>query len=98
MEPFRPIIDARIVAWFREGAIRVQPGSSGGDFDPCRVSQPYKVWVQQALDVSFPYGNTRAVKVANIIEQVARTFRGALLAGRLDLYKPWTQQNSRWAG
>lgn len=98
LEPFRPIIDARIAHWFRIRENHFLPQSNGKTFNPYEVSRPYKIWVQTALEEPLPYLSSVSLKGSNVIERVFRSFRAALLTERTGLYKPWTQRSSKWAG
>lgn len=98
LEPFRPIIDARIAAWFVRGESAFVPEKPGETFNPFAVTRAYKTWVQDALEQPIPYATAEAVKVTNVLEQVFRSFRSALLGQRVGMYKPWIQRNSKWAG
>ena len=84
MEPFRPLIDHRIVQWIKES-------------NKTEVSKPFKAHLLKVLDSVIEYEG-RKLNLNNVIEAVCRSLRAAILQHKVPLYKPWTQKSSKWAG
>lgn len=87
MEPFRPCVDARVMAWLHR-----HPGAAREG-----VTKEFRQWV-----TGFPLEKVDhlgfTLDVRSCVEAVVRSFRKALMAGQRGLYKPWTLTNSKWAG
>lgn len=85
MEPFRPLVDARVADWLRRPGI------------PDKLDKTFKQHVLAFLETPVPCG--RASRSCQfVLESVVRSFRAALLANNPSLYAPWTAGNSKWAG
>ncbi len=88
MEPFRPLVDWRIFEWLQK---------NGKLSDDETVSKKLRQWITGFLLEETAYCNA-TIQVHNCIEAVVRSFRRALRENKPALYKPWTLQNSKWAG
>ena len=85
MEPFRPLVDARVANWLRRPGI------------PDELDKAYKQHVLAFLESSVPYRKT-SKPFQFVLERVVRSFRAALLDDDPSAYLPWTAGNSKWAG
>ncbi len=94
MEPFRPCVDWRVAQWVRQ-----QSNSQLSTFNsqPLQVTPEFRKWV-----TGFPLERVEYLEltldVRGCIEGVVRGFRRAVLTGDLKFYRPWTPNNSKWAG
>ena len=85
MEPFRPLVDARVADWLRRSGI------------PDELDKAFKQHLLAFLETPVPY--RKASKPFQfVLESVVRSFRAALLENNPSLYVPWTAGNSKWAG
>ena len=87
MEPFRPLVDARISTYISEK----------GFPDSFEIDTEFRQWIAGFLLQTVKYEG-KATTVQNVIEGVVRTFRRAITENKTTLYQPWTQQNSKWDG
>ena len=87
MEPFRPCVDWRVYQWVKE-----HPDTAERE-----VTKEFRKWV-----TGFPLERVDyldlTLEIQGCIEGVVRGFRRAVLQKQPQLYKPWTQRNSKWAG
>lgn len=87
MEPFRPCVDWRVIQWTRS-----HPEPSQWE-----VTKEFRHWV-----TGFPLEKVGyfgyVLEIRGVIEGVVRSLRRAILDARPSLYKPWTPENSKWAG
>ena len=87
MEPFRPAVDARVVAWL----------TRAGEPPPLEVNKEYKQWVQAFLSMEAPH-EKKQMTVELAVERVLHSFRESLVSKRPALYKPWMPGNTKWVG
>ena len=85
MEPFRPLVDARVAGWLLRPDV------------PGKLGKAAKQHILAFLESSIPYRKT-SQPVPFVLERVVRSFRAALLGDDPALYTPWTAGNSKWAG
>lgn len=88
MEPFRPLVDSRILQWIRK---------NGESSDDEGIDKKFRQWITGFLIEQTEYRKA-TIQVHNCIEAVVRSFRRALLEKNPTLYKPWILKNSKWAG
>ena len=94
MEPFRPCVDARVLSWVQ----RFPHGDPAeGAPSAFEVSKEYRVWVT-SFTVERVGHLDLELDVRGVIEGVCRSFRRAVMAKRSGIYKPWTPNDSKWAG
>lgn len=91
MEPFRPCVDARVIAWVR----RFDRADSNDS--PFEVTREFRRWVTGFALEKVEHFQLE-LDVRGVIEGVCRSFRRAVMTGRAGLYKPWTPADSKWAG
>lgn len=89
MEPFRCAADEMIFDWIAE---------RGTNEEALAVNQPYKQAAHELTQRRFSYGMARNVRLDDIIDTVLRSFKSALLTGKITEYHPWTRRSSKWAG
>lgn len=85
MEPFRPLVDARVADWLRRPDI------------PSELDKAAKQHILAFLESSVSYRKA-SHPFPFVLERVIRSFRAALLGNDPTLYAPWTAGNSKWAG
>lgn len=95
MEPFRPVIDARIVAWVKSSG--KEKDNNAETAEALEVTKEYKRWVQGSMDMILPYAG-KSMTLEHVMEYVIQGFRQALVAKRLGLYRPWTLRDTKWDG
>lgn len=87
MEPFRPCVDWRVYQWVKQHPETTQ----------WEVTKEFRKWV-----TGFPLERVEylgiELEIQGCIEGVVRNFRRAVMSKQPQLYKPWTQRNSKWAG
>ena len=87
MEPFRPCVDWRVMLWLRNKV----------GFQDYRITAEFRRWVSEfTLDRVGYFGIE--MELQHCIESVIRSFRKAVLNQQIRHYKPWTLQNTKWAG
>lgn len=86
MEPFRPLVDARVMSWLKS----TRPL-------PMELDSAFKHHLVPFLQDSVTY-KARPRQVQTVIELAIRSFRKCLLEQNLEMYEPWTATNSKWAG
>ena len=94
MEPFRPCVDARVMSWVQRFPQGDLPEGAASAFD---VSKEYRAWVT-SFTVERVGHLDLELDVRGVIEGVCRSFRRAVMAKRSGIYKPWTPNDSKWAG
>ena len=87
MEPFRPCVDWRVAQWVNEIA----------PFQDYRLTGEFRKWVTGFVLEKVGYFGFE-LEIRGCIESVIRSFRKAVLNKQIRYYKPWTPQNSKWAG
>lgn len=93
MEPFRPCVDWRVAQWVQQHRIE----ASADGTSRWEVTREFRQWVTGFPLARVDYFDLE-INVQSCIEGVVRSFRRAVLAGDVKLYKPWTPKNSKWAG
>ncbi|MGN0834812.1 MAG: type II CRISPR-associated endonuclease Cas1 [Candidatus Spyradosoma sp.] len=85
MEPFRPLVDARVMSWLKGAATRFEVGKA------------YKAHLLQFLQEKISYAG--ALRQAQTVMEISiHSFRKSLLEKELPLYEPWIAVDSKWAG
>lgn len=87
MEPFRPCVDWRVAQW-----VKKHPNTTDWE-----VTHEFRKWVTGFPTVTVDYFDLQ-LDIRSCIEGVIRSFRKAIIKQQSVHYKPWTQQNSKWAG
>lgn len=87
MEPFRPVVDARVQRWFTE---ETAPSEA-------RVNARFRRFVTDFIAEKVGYFELE-MPFRNCLEEVVRSFRKATISQRVRDYRPWTLKNSRWVG
>ena len=87
MEPFRCAVDEMIYEWVSE---------RGPSEDVLVVDKAYKVTAHELMQRRFPYRDAKSVRLDDILDSVLRSFKKALVSGKLTEYHPWTRRSSRW--
>ncbi len=87
MEPFRPMVDARVQRWVMEEA-------SPRDVT---VNRRFRRFVTEFTVEKVGYLKLE-MPLRNCLEEVVRSFRRATLSQRVRDYRPWTLKSSKWAG
>lgn len=88
MEPFRSLVDARIMMWILKNKETTEPFA---------INKEFKIFVLQFLNEKIQYNNT-TLPAQNIIAESIRSFRKSIIEQNLDLYEPWHAITSKWAG
>jgi len=86
MEPFRPLVDARVASWLRRPGI------------PPAIDKAFKQHVLAFLEAPIPYRSSPRVPFNHALERVVRSFRSAILRNNPSDYHPWMAGSSKWAG
>lgn len=86
MEPFRPLVDARVMTWAKKCA-----GT------PPEPNKEFKLHLLPFLQERIEYAGTPQ-QAQTVMELCIRSFRKSLLSGDIEAYKPWMATNSKWAG
>lgn len=86
MEPFRPCVDHRVAKWMLEEA--------RGE---ARIESGFRRYVSQFVLERVGYLGIE-MTLHHCVEAVVRSFRQAVMEGKVRPYQPWTPQNSRWVG
>jgi CRISPR-associated protein Cas1 len=85
MEPFRPLVDARLAGWVRQAGA------------PSLEDRNFKKFLLLFLEQRIGYLG-RETPVQAVMERAVRSFRSALLRNEPEAYRPWMACNSKWAG
>jgi len=88
MEPFRPCVDSRVAEW----SIMVYRKR-----EPLAVNRQFRQWITEFAIRRIPYLN-RTLELRNVVEEVVRSFRRAVMEQKPSLYLPWTPKASKWDG
>lgn len=87
MEPFRPLVDARVYRWVTE-----ETGFQNYEF-----TTAFRRYVGQFVVDKVGYLNLE-IDLASCVESVVRGFRNAILSGQTRDYKPWMASTTKWGG
>ncbi|MFM2169853.1 MAG: hypothetical protein RI957_82 [Verrucomicrobiota bacterium] len=87
MEPFRPVIDARITAWIRQFP----------DENDWQVTKEFRRWMTGVTTEPLDYDGS-SLDLRSCVEAVIRSFRQALLSEQSGPYKPWKTSITKWDG
>lgn len=87
MEPFRPWVDAEVVACVRRQ----------GGWRSVAVDREARAALAEVMVKPVRRGD-QAAEGRIVIEEVLRSFRRAVMERKPSLYKPWTPKASRWGG
>lgn len=86
MEPFRPLVDARVMSWLK---IR--------EISELELDREYKSHLLPFLRERISYDG--AIQQAQtVMEKTIHSFRKSLLENDLRIYEPWMAIDSKWAG
>lgn len=88
MEPFRPMMDARVAAWLKEHRCHE---------DAYVISKEFKQFLIPVLSHPMMYDGI-VMEMQLALEKVIRSFRTAILQQQIGLYLPWNQTSTKWAG
>lgn len=92
MEPFRPVFDASIARYISSCRAK-----GINDEQIAQISNDSKQTILSTLLLEVTHlGKQRPVKA--LIEEVIRSFRGAILTNRISLYEPWKISTIKWDG
>lgn len=86
VEPFRPLVDARVMAWLKQG-----------EQFPQELDKNFKRHLLPFLQERILYAGTLQ-QAQTVMEQSIRSFRKSLLENDIDIYEPWMAIDSKWAG
>jgi len=87
MEPFRPLVDARVVRWVTEEV----------EFQDYTVTSRFRRYVGSFVVDTVGYLNLE-LELQACVESVVRGFRQAVLTGQTRKYQPWTASTTKWGG
>jgi CRISPR-associated protein Cas1 len=87
MEPFRPLVDAEVVACIRRH----------GGLDSVVMDREVRATLAEVMVRPVRRGD-QAVEARIVIEDVLRSFRRAVMDRKPSFYQPWTPKASRWDG
>ena len=85
MEPFRPLVDARVMSWLKSDATQFEVGKA------------YKAHLLQFLQERISYAGTLQ-QAQTVMEISIHSFRKSLLEKDASFYEPWIAVDSKWAG
>ncbi len=86
MEPFRPLVDARVMSWLKIN-----------DAFPQELDKAFKQHLLPFLQLRILYAGTLQ-QAQTVMEQSIRSFRKSLLENDINAYEPWMAIDSKWAG
>lgn len=89
MEPFRCAVDEMIYEWI---------SARGQTEDVLVVDKSFKESAHELMQRRFPYREAKNVRLDDILDAVIRSFKKALLSGKVTEYHPWIRRNSKWGG
>ncbi len=87
MEPFRPLVDARVVRWLGEEAA----------FQDYSVTTRFRRYVTSFVVDKVGHLGLE-LELQACVESVVRSFRQALLTGQTRKYQPWKASITKWGG
>ena len=87
MEPFRPLVDWMVAKWVKENP---SPQDWG-------ITKKSRAWVTSLATREIEYNGT-SMQLQAAVESSIRSFRNAVLAGKIGTYQPWIQRDSKWDG
>ncbi len=87
MEPFRPLVDARVMSWLKN-----RP-----DTLPPELNKAFKQHLLPFLQERILYAGT-CQQAQTVMENSIRSFRKSLLENEIESYDPWMAIDSKWAG
>lgn len=87
MEPFRPCVDRRVIAWLDQHPNAAEEG----------LTKEFRRWVTEFTVEKVCYFDLE-MTLGNAVESVIRSFRRAVLQESVKVYKPWTATTTKWVG
>lgn len=86
MEPFRPLVDARVMSWLKTS-----------ETFPQELDKAFKQHLLPFLQERISYAGIPQ-QAQTVMELCIRSFRKALLENDIDVYEPWVAIDSKWGG